>query len=90
MAAPIKLTDGVLATPLQPGGEARQMLRDAGAGFSLANLCYFRIWSEILTYTPQNTFLMKSPPGRLEFIGVTLNVLLGGILLAMSQSRKST
>ena len=70
----------------------REAVRDAGAGFSLANLCYFRVWSEILTYTPQNTFLMKSPPGRLEFIGVTLNVVLGGILLTLlfRKVRRST
>jgi len=29
---------------------------------SFANLCYLRVWSELLTYTPWDTYLMTTPP----------------------------
>jgi hypothetical protein len=37
-------------------------LRDLFIALSLANLCYLRVWSELLTYTRSDTYLMKLPP----------------------------
>jgi len=55
--------------------------RDLFIALSLANLCYLRIWSELLTYTRPDEYLMKLPPGPMQYVAVMLNVLLlGGIL----------
>ena len=29
---------------------------------SFANICYLRVWGEILTYRPWDTYLMTTPP----------------------------
>lgn len=29
---------------------------------SFANICYLRVWAEILTYRPWDTYLMTTPP----------------------------
>ncbi len=83
MAASTDLAPKVAIAPLPPGTEVRQLWRDAAAGFSLANLCYVRIWWEIISYNAESTFVMKSPPGRAEFVGVALNMLVAGVLLAL-------
>jgi len=57
-----------------------QRPRDLAIAFSLANLCYLRIWSELLTYTRANTYLMKTPPVPAEYAAVVMNVLLAGAL----------
>jgi len=57
-----------------------QRPRDLAVAFSLANLCYLRIWSELLTYTRANTYLMKTPPVPAEYAAVVMNVLLAGAL----------
>src|SRR5919108_1662548 len=55
--------------------------RDLFIALSLANLCYLRVWSELLTYTRADEYLMKLPPGPKDYCAVMLNVLLmGGIL----------
>ena len=55
--------------------------RDLLIAFSLANLCYLRIWSELLTYTRADTYLMKLPPPPTEYVAVMLNVVLVGVAL---------
>lgn len=59
------------------------MWRDLAICLSLANLCYIRVWSELLTYTEADTFLMKSPPSPVHYVAAMLNtLLLGGLLWA--------
>lgn len=55
--------------------------RNLFIALSLANLCYLRVWSELLTYTRSDTYLMKLPPGPMNYAAVMLNVLLTGFLL---------
>ena len=43
---------------------------------SFANLCYLRVWSELLTYTPWDTYLMTTPPKPVDYLAVTVNVVL--------------
>jgi hypothetical protein len=52
------------------------MRRDFLAAFSFANLCYLRVWSEILTYGRSDTYLMTTPPRPAEYIALMANVLL--------------
>jgi hypothetical protein len=55
--------------------------RDLAVALSLSNLCYLRVWSELLTYRRGDTYLMKSPPGPAQFAAVMVNVLLVGAVL---------
>lgn len=55
--------------------------RDLAIALSLANLCYLRVWSELLTYRRVDTYLMKSPPGPSALAAVMANVLLMAVLL---------
>jgi sulfatase-like protein len=57
-----------------------QRPRDLAVALSLANLCYLRVWSELLTYTRANTYLMKTPPVPAEYAAAMTNVLLAGAL----------
>lgn len=64
-------------------GSAR---RDLAIALSLANLCYLRVWSELLTYSRSDTYLMKSPPGPAALAGVMANVLiLAGLLWGLAR-----
>jgi hypothetical protein len=73
-------------------GSAR---RDLAIALSLANLCYLRVWSELLTYRRSDTYLMKSPPGPAALAAVVTNVLLltavlwGSVFLARKWLSKS-
>uniref|UniRef100_Q01VH9 Sulfatase n=1 Tax=Solibacter usitatus (strain Ellin6076) TaxID=234267 RepID=Q01VH9_SOLUE len=71
------------ASPSQPGKQvaAGRTRHDLAIALSLANLCYLRVWSELLTYRRQDTYLMKAPPGPAEFGAVMVNVLLLALLL---------
>jgi len=60
--------------------------RDLLIALSLANLCYLRIWSELLTYTRADTYLMKLPPPPVEYAAAMGNVLLVGFLLWIAAS----
>lgn len=54
--------------------------RDLAACLSLANLSYLRVWSELLTYRPEDAFYMKEPPSSPHYAAAALNtLLLGGI-----------
>ncbi len=57
------------------------MGRDLFITFSLANLCYLRIWAALLTYTDSDAFLRKSFPTKAELLAVVLNVFVLGMVL---------
>ena len=37
---------------------------------SFANICYLRIWAEVLTYRPSDTYLMVTPPRPVEYLAL--------------------
>ena len=37
---------------------------------SFANICYLRVWGEILTYRPWDTYLMTTPPRPVEYLAL--------------------
>jgi Sulfatase len=55
--------------------------RDLAIALSLANLCYVRVWSELLTYKRADTYLMKHPPAPASFAAVIANVLVLAAIL---------
>src|SRR6478672_2191558 len=59
------------------------MWRDLAIGLSLANICFLRVWSDMLTYSQTATFWMKHPPTPSEFIAAILNVLIIGCVLGL-------
>jgi Sulfatase len=50
-------------------------------GISFANLCFFKIWSALLTYTWRDTYLMKEGATPADLIACIVNVLVIGCLL---------
>jgi hypothetical protein len=52
------------------------MRREILAALSLANLWYVRVWSELLTYTRADAYLMVHPPRPADYLAVMANVLL--------------
>jgi hypothetical protein len=64
--------------------------RDLAIALSLANVFYYNVWTEILTYTPSDAYLMKTPPVPARYVAAVLNVLvLGGVLwLAATLARR--
>jgi hypothetical protein len=56
-------------------------------GLSFANLCYLRVWSELLTYTPAQTYEMRLPPQPHEYLAVALNVVLWGTAFGVLASK---
>lgn len=48
---------------------------------SFANLCYLRIWSELLTYNRWQTYLMVTPPKPVEYWALMANVLLAAVVI---------
>ncbi|HTP30547.1 MAG TPA: sulfatase-like hydrolase/transferase [Candidatus Acidoferrales bacterium] len=65
--------------------------RDALIAVSLANLCYLRVWTELLTYRRWDTYLMKLPPGPPAMLAAMTNVLLLAVLFwgAATLARRS-
>jgi hypothetical protein len=57
--------------------------RPIAIGLSFANLCYLRVWSELLSYTSAQTYEMRLPPRPHEYIAAALNVLLGGMVFGI-------
>ena len=52
---------------------------------SFANICYLRIWAEILTYRPWDTYLMTTPPRPVEYLALVVNiVLIAAVLTGLS------
>ncbi len=61
------------------------MLRTFLLALSFANICYLRIWSEILTYRPWDTYLMTTPPRPVEYLALVVNiVLIAAVITALS------
>ncbi len=56
------------------------MRRDFLAALSFANLCYLRVWSEMLTFKHAETYLMTTPPRPVEYIALMINVVLAGLV----------
>jgi hypothetical protein len=48
---------------------------------SFANICYLRVWAELLTYRPWDTYLMTTPPRPVEYLALVCNVVLIAALL---------
>jgi len=48
---------------------------------SFANVCYLRIWSELLTYTRSDVYLMVTPPKPVEYYALICNVLLTAVVV---------
>lgn len=56
--------------------------RDLLVCISLANCWYFRVWSELLTYTRSDMFYMRTLPPRSQYLATSLDVVLLGFLFA--------
>ncbi|MFB3778499.1 MAG: sulfatase-like hydrolase/transferase [Bryobacteraceae bacterium] len=73
---------------MAPGGAAADKwgaIKELAVWFSLANLLFVRVWVELLTYTPSNTFFMRQLPQRTHYLAAAAGVLLlGGILGAIA------
>ena len=48
---------------------------------SFANICYLRVWAELLTYRPWDTYLMTTPPRPVEYLALVCNIVLMAALL---------
>jgi hypothetical protein len=59
----------------------RRIRRDLLLGLSLANLAFLRVWTELLTDTPADAYLMRHPPRPIDLAAAALNVLLLGAVL---------
>ncbi|MCX6626806.1 MAG: hypothetical protein NTW28_04145, partial [Candidatus Solibacter sp.] len=57
------------------------MFRAFLVALSFANLCYLRVWSELLTYRRWDTYLMTTPPRPVEYIALMANVLLAAVVI---------
>ena len=57
--------------------------REIAIGVSLVNLCFLRVWTELLTYTPAQSYEMRLPPGPSDYLAVCLNVAVWGSLLGL-------
>ena len=51
------------------------------AVLSFANLCYLRVWSELLTYSRNDVYLMVTPPKPVEYLAVIANVLVAAVAI---------
>jgi len=64
--------------------------RRLAAAFSLASLCYLRVWSELLHRTPRAQFLAENPPHPRQYAAVLINVaLLTGIFWVLFRAAHS-
>jgi len=52
----------------------RSAWRRLAAAFSLASLCYLRVWSELLHRTPRAQFYAEAPPQPVQYAAVLLGV----------------
>jgi hypothetical protein len=55
------------------------MCRNLLVALSLANLWYLRIWSELLTYSSGDSYLMVTPPKPVELMAVVANVIVAAL-----------
>jgi hypothetical protein len=69
----------------------RKSRRDLFIALSLANICYLRVWSELLTYNRSDTYLMEAPPGPAALLAAIAGVLLmAGLLWAVAVLARAT
>src|SRR5262245_25488052 len=61
------------------------MRRHILIALSLANLWYLRVWSELLTYSRADTYLMVHPPRPVDYAAVMLNVLIAAAIFLCLQ-----
>jgi hypothetical protein len=59
------------------------MGKQIAIGLSFANLCYLRVWAELLSYTPAQTYEMRLPPQPHDYVAVSLNVALWGAVFGL-------
>ncbi|MEN6532013.1 MAG: sulfatase-like hydrolase/transferase [Bryobacteraceae bacterium] len=64
--------------------------KDFCIALSLANLCYLRLWSGLLTYGPEDAFFMKAPPAPAHYLAAVVNTLVLGAIfwVALRGSRR--
>ncbi len=61
----------------------RNSRRDLMIALSLTNICYLRVWSELLTYRRSDTYLMEAPPGPPALMAAMAGILvISGVLWA--------
>src|SRR4051812_33834548 len=76
--------------PLQPKALSKKdermlTLRRMAIALALANLCFLRAWTELLTYTRANSFFMQLAPSPVHYAGLmTAVVVLALFLFAMT------
>jgi hypothetical protein len=51
--------------------------------FSLANLCYLRIWGEMLILRPQDAFYQRNPPGPSQYLAAICGVTILAALVVL-------
>src|ERR1017187_4992531 len=51
------------------------------AALSFANRAYLRVWSELLTYSRSDVYLMVTPPKPVEYFAAIANVLLAAVAI---------
>jgi hypothetical protein len=69
-----------LPVPAAAGSAVRpDVWKILAVALSLANLCYLRLWSELLTYSRADMYLMVVPYRRADYFAIMLNVLLAGL-----------
>ncbi len=65
--------------------------RDVAISVSFANLCYLRVWSELLTWSQADAYTMKLPFTRAAYAAAMVNVLLvaAAALAALTLARRA-
>src|SRR5262249_22845555 len=72
-------------------GDKVQRLRDLVVAVSLANLCFYAVWAELLPGSPSHYFL-KAPPPPVAFAAVAVNIAVfaAGLWVGAQAFRRST
>jgi hypothetical protein len=80
MAVPARTTASMQPLGVVQPVTRRSPWRRAAVALSFANLCYLRVWSELLTWSGHDAYVMKRPYSRADYGAAILNVLLVGAL----------
>ncbi len=59
---------------------SKQLLRNAALALSFANLCFFKVWWDLLAFQKKEQFFLPAPPEAAHFWAVILNVFALGSL----------
>jgi len=70
-----------LAVPAAQEVSSQPLYKDLAVALSFANICYIRVWQELLGVKPWDAYLMNEMPAPGQYWGVMANVLLAGLLL---------